>query len=162
VDDKHPVEQIAEACGGTITDGGILPDGSGFAVISMSLKPTHWIYQKTNPLFDAPPMPLKMGSGERATIIIDDIPSKDCLDAGADGARGVTMTREGFAEIIREAGRYAIKASTMHGQEMNFDPDAMVQNLVVGLLGYWTDNGLSSCDDWANPPRFRKEPAPKV
>jgi hypothetical protein len=38
----------------------------------------------------------------------------------------------------------------MHGQEMDFDPDALCQNLVVGLLGYHTPDGLTS-DTWANP-----------
>ena len=38
----------------------------------------------------------------------------------------------------------------MNGKEMDFDPGALLQNLVVGMLGYWTENGLSS-DEWANP-----------
>ena len=42
---KHPVEEIAEAVGGTITEVGRLPDGSGFALMSMPLKKTHWIYR---------------------------------------------------------------------------------------------------------------------
>lgn len=37
---------------------------------------------------------------------------------------------------------YAIKASTSCGKNMDFDPDAMCQNLIIGMLGYWTPNGL--------------------
>lgn len=35
------------------------------------------------------------------------------------------------------------------------DPDALLQNLVVGFLGYWTNDGLSS-DEWANPKAVAK------
>lgn len=55
-----------------------------------------------------------------------------------------------LAEIIRKVGKYAVRASTMNGREMDFDPDAMLQNLVVGMLGYWTETGLSS-DEFDNP-----------
>ena len=52
------------------------------------------------------------------------------------------MYREDLVAALRAAGRYACRASTMNGKEMDFDPDAMLQNLVVGLLGEWTDDGL--------------------
>jgi hypothetical protein len=42
-----------------------------------------------------------------------------------------------YADDVRAAARYAIRASTMNGKEADFDPDAMVQNVVVGLLGRW-------------------------
>ena len=48
------------------------------------------------------------------------------------------------AQAVRAAIKYAIRGATMCGQEMDFDPDAMVQNMIVGLLGYWTADGLSS------------------
>ncbi len=143
--EKHPVQQIADACGGTITDGGLLPDGSGFAVMSMPLRGDHWIYGRKDPLFDAPPMILKMGAKEEAIISIGD--------------ETVCLSRHEFAEKIREAGKYAVRASTMNGLEMDFDPDAMLQNLVCAMLGYHTADGLSGCDDWANPPQFRKSPS---
>jgi hypothetical protein len=62
------------------------------------------------------------------------------------------MTRTEFAAKIREVGKYATRCATMNGKEMDFDPDALLNNLVVGLLGYWTESGLSS-DEWANPPQ---------
>jgi hypothetical protein len=67
------------------------------------------------------------------------------------------MSREEFAAKIREAGRYAVRSATMNGKDMDFDPDALVQNLVVGMLGYWTNDGLSS-DDWANPSDQQRKP----
>jgi hypothetical protein len=48
---------------------------------------------------------------------------------------GVGSKRDALAHQIRAAARYAIRASTMRGQEMDFDPDALAQNMVVGLLG---------------------------
>lgn len=107
---------------GTVQEKGILPDGSGYAVISYPLPKDHW---STAPGFNVPPMPMRMGT---------DDPGRDIK-----------------ADQIRAAARYAIRASTMNGQESDFDPDAMVQNFVVGMLGYWTPDGLSS-DAWANPP----------
>jgi hypothetical protein len=64
--------------------------------------------------------------------------------------RPIHMTKEEFADKVKAAGRYAVRCATMNGKEMDFDPDALIQNLLVGMLGYWTDNGLSS-DEWANP-----------
>lgn len=56
-----------------------------------------------------PPMPFRIGAGPLRNLV---------------------------AEQIREAGKYAYKASTMSGREQDLDPDALLQNLVVGLLGY--------------------------
>ena len=54
---------------------------------------------------------------------------------------GVGPARSMEAEKIRQAARYAIRGATMRGQLSDFDPDALVQNLIVGLLGYWTEDG---------------------
>lgn len=62
-------------------------------------------------------------------------------------------TREEFEERIRAAARYACRASTMNGKEIDFDPNAMVQNFVTGMLGYWTPNGLSKLDGNDERPR---------
>ena len=169
------LKEIASACDGKINEVGILPDGSGFATMSMPLRPDHWIYGKEfNGEYEAPPMVFRMGAESRAVVDVFDHsgakqkPSVVELEeilahtpAGAasirpDGSIVVGMTREEMAEKIREAGKYAVRSATMQGKEMDFDPDALLQNLVVGFLGYWTEDGLSGCDDWANPPRFRK------
>lgn len=121
---KHPVEKIAEAIGGTIESAGSLPDGSGFATMSYPLPKDHWIYAKDEKGWSLPPpMPFRMASG---------------------------AARQEMAAKIWEAGKYAVRGATMGGTEMDFDPDALVQNLVVGMIGYWSENGLSS-DSWANP-----------
>lgn len=56
---------------------------------------------------------------------------------------GLGPDRSKCADQIREAARYAIRGATMSGKEKDFDPDALVQNLLVGLLGYgyWTEDG---------------------
>ena len=126
---KHPVQEIAEAVGGTITEMGALPDGSGFAIMSMPLPKDHWIYKQKGADFNVPPMPFRMGTNE---------------------APRLNRTREMWSDALRAAGRYAVKCATMDGTEMDFDPDALLQNLVVGFLGYWTEDGLSE-DEWANP-----------
>jgi hypothetical protein len=38
----------------------------------------------------------------------------------------------------------------MNGKEMDFDPDAMVQNAIIGFLGYSTKDGLGS-ESFQNP-----------
>lgn len=94
-------------------------------------------------------MPFRMGGSWASSILIQ---SKEAADAGSflGMSQRTFMTRDDFAERIRDAGRYAVKCATMNGTEMDFDPDALLQNLVVGMLGYWTDNGLTD-DEWANP-----------
>lgn len=93
-----------------------LPDGSAFCTASFPLPKDHWIYRE-HPDGESPPMPFRRGKGK---------------------------IRDRLATKIRLASRYAIRASTMHGKEMDFDPDAMVQNMVVGMLGYWTDTGYNT------------------
>jgi hypothetical protein len=139
----HPVNQIAAAVGGTVNEMKVLPDGSGFATMSFPLPKTHWSYQTDADGFTGPPpMPFQMGTGETAVVQV--------FPAGSWPDRGHRLTRQEFAEKIREAGKYAYRASTMCGKEPDLDPDALLQNLIVGLLGYWTATGLSS-DEWANP-----------
>ena len=108
------VKKIAEAVGGKIEEVGSLPDGSGFATMSMPLPKDHWLYEdKVN----EPPAPLRMGTEN--------------------------LLRQPFADAIRDAGRYAVRAATMNGQVYDYDPDAMVQNFITGMIGYFTDDGFS-------------------
>src|SRR5689334_4005550 len=108
------LNELAAGVGGTITEVGALPDGSGFAVMSMPLPEGHWAHGTGQEFLYEPPARLRMGTGPLRTAL---------------------------AETIREAGRYAYLASTMNGKEPDLDPDALLQNLVVGLLGYWTEDG---------------------
>jgi hypothetical protein len=108
-----------------------LPDGSAFGILSLPLPKDHWLYDvDADGCNFPPPMPLRMGT---------------------DNPR-----RHEFNEKIRAAARYAVKASTMNGKEADFDPDALVQNMIVGLLGYHTPNGLCG-EAWADPQNIPEE-----
>ena len=89
----------------------VLPDGSAFTAVSMPLPADHWLTAEGN---DEPPMPMRCGISAKRSVLADQ---------------------------IKEAARYAIRASTMNGKNLDFDPDAMVQNLIVGLLGYYSETG---------------------
>jgi hypothetical protein len=125
--DDDLIDQLGVMLGGEVEERAQLGDGSGFAVISSPLPADHWSLQ---PGFNVPPMPYRTGTEHgRATI---------------EG------TREQLADNLREAARYAFRASTSNGTEPDLDPDALVQNFIVGVLGYCTPDGLSS-NEWANP-----------
>lgn len=123
------VRKLAADLGGAITEMGRLPDGSGFALMSMPLPKDHW--SVVNPeAANEPPMRLRCGEGEDLMVILD--------------GETRTFTRQEMAELLREAGRYAYRCATMNGKDTDIDPDALLQNLVVGVLGYWTATGTSS------------------
>lgn len=108
------VSDLAKDIGGKIDWSAKLPDGSGACTMSMPLPKDHWL---TKEGYNESPAPFLMGT-------------KD-------------PRRQEWADKIRIAAKYAIRASTMNGAEDDFDPDAMVQNMVVGMLGYFTEDGLS-------------------
>ena len=100
-----------------VEEAGVLPDGEGFAVLTMPLPADHWLTADGS---DDPPMPFRIG---------------------------VSPEREALVEAARAAARYAIRVSTDCGKILDFDPDAMVTNVIVGLFGYWTPDGLSHISD---------------
>jgi len=89
----------------------------------MPLPKDHWLYAEG---YNVPPMTIRVGT--------DDPRRGDMEDA------------------IREAGRYALRCATMNGKDNDFDPDALLRNLIVGMLGYWTPDGFDRENAWANPP----------
>jgi len=110
----------------------VLPDGSGFATASFPLPEDHWIYRADGfdeGEFEYPPMELRIGTSN--------------------------PNRKHMERMITKAGRYAVRAATENGNITDFDPDALVRNLVIGFLGYYTGDGLSG-EDYANPPKFRR------
>jgi hypothetical protein len=121
------VASLAAALGAQVEDvSPQLPDGSGFAVLSMPLPENHWLTaEPVTTYYEEPPMPWRVGVGE--------------------GRWGIP--RASLADDVRVASRWAIRASTMNGKENDFDPDAMVQNMIVALLGYFTPDGLSHLDE---------------
>lgn len=131
--DEHPIDRLKKKKGMKIEEEGILPDGSGRARGSMPLPKDHWIYGNPEYIgeYEPPPMPLKLGTSD--------------------------ARREWFVKALWEAGQYAVRAVTMKGLEDDFDPDALLQSLVVGMLGYFTEDGLDHTDDWANPKQYQKK-----
>ena len=85
----------------------ILPDGSGFGILSLPLPKDHWLYAERE--------------YEEGAIEPKDLPAP-------------ILTRALRQQVI-DAIRYAVRASTNCGKEENFDPDAMVQNAVYALCG---------------------------
>ena len=118
------ITELARNLDATIDEVARLPDGSGFAIMSMSLPKSHWLYAE--PEFNVPPMPMRMGKDD--------------------------PEREKMTGMLRAVGRYAVRCATLNGKDDDFDPDALVGNLIIGMLGYYTETGLSD-DKWANPPR---------
>ena len=103
-----------------MNDVTVLPDGSAFGTMSFPLPANHWL---TQPGSNVPPMPWRCGEGG---------------------------TRSKLAEELRAAGRYAVRCATMNGKDQDFDPDALLQSLIVGMLGYWTADGTCG-ESWADP-----------
>lgn len=111
-------------------DAGVeLPDGSGVMTASFPLPKDHWIYDNEEGN-GQPPMPMRMGT--------------------------ISPFRPVFEKAVREAARYAVRASTRCGTEKDFDPDALVANMLVGLFGFNSEDGLSgdALDAFEQHPRF--------
>jgi hypothetical protein len=112
-----------------------------FGVATYPLPKDHWSYegQETpeHPWSDPgpPPMPFRIGTSD--------------------------PRRNEIAAQITAAARYAYKASTECGKVEDLSPDALVQNFIVGMIGYWTPDGTSTTDINANPvpvpPTFTRE-----
>lgn len=116
------IEELTRYLNGKIESLSILPDGSGSAVVSYPLPLDHWIYETNEYGFcGEPPMPMRMGTSN--------------------------PEREKMAKMLRKAGKYAVKVATNCGKDMDFDPDALVNCLIVGLLGYYTEDGLSHIEE---------------
>lgn len=89
-----------------------LPDGSAFFTAELPLPRDHWLYA---PGHSEPPMPLRTG---------EDDPFRRHLE-----------------QAITEATQWAYRGCTMNGTSESIDPDALVQNMIVGLIGYHTPDG---------------------
>lgn len=92
-----------------MNDVTVLPDGSAFGVLSFPLPEDHWLY--------APPC--EEWDAER--------------DTSADTPRPIVSNEQ--REAVKAAIRWAVRGATMNGREMDFDPDALVQNAAYALCG---------------------------
>lgn len=129
-----------------------------FATMSFPLRKDHWIYQRDKladgGTYNVPPMPFRMGSAGAVYLAIDPEDLGALIKSGQQRLAAVKLDRKQFAHAIRAAGKYAVRCATMNGSEMDFDPDALLQNLVVGFLGYWTKDGLTGDPEdaaWCDP-----------
>ena len=119
------VRSLIAQAGGTVDESLIIRDGDGLHGVmtaSFPLPKHHWSCAEPEG-FNVPPMGLRCGAGE---------------------------LREHLERVVLDAAKYAVRSSTMNGKEADFDPDALIRNMLTGLLGYATEDGLSQ-DEWANP-----------
>lgn len=86
----------------------VLPDGSAFTVLSLPLPKDHWLYA-----------PRGEWDNER--------------DDYAETPYPILTNAQ--REAVKAAARYAIRGATMCGQELDFDPDAMVLNFAYAMCG---------------------------
>ena len=100
------VRALIEDAGGTVEEiHGPLLDGSGFAVGSFPLPKTHWLYAEDELV---PPTPIVESYGANAAW---------------------------WRARIVEASRYAVRSATGRGTIVDFDPDALVQAMLLALVG---------------------------
>lgn len=118
------ISDLADAVGGTVKEVGIHPDGeSGFATMSMPLPEDHWLYETDEKGFQPRPHYPMLAGNE-------------------------SLARDYLARlIVNHGGKYGVKAATSNGREDDFDPDALVRNIELGLFGLRTSSGLSGNPD---------------
>ena len=87
----------------------VLPDGSAFFTVSLPLPANHWLYAPQCFEWDS----------ER--------------DTSTDTPRPILDNSQRAAVVA--AIRYAVRGATMNGKELDFDPDALVQNAAYALCG---------------------------
>ena len=88
----------------------VLPDGSAFAVMSYPLPKDHWLYADR-----------QYNNGEYEPVEL-----------------GKPVLTHELRDAVVSAVRYAIRGATNCGKEVDFDPDALVQNAVYALCGPFT------------------------
>lgn len=117
------ISELADGIGGTVREVGIHPGGgSGFAVLSLELPKDHWLYTTTEDGFTPPaPWPLLYP--------------------------GHTLAREYLSRELQPGVQYGIKTVTYNGREDDFDPDAMVNQILNGIFGVHTSTGRSTSEE---------------
>lgn len=96
--------------GATASQSVELPDGSGVAFGKFPLPREHWLY-------DA-----------------NEYPGPDPIPMLATQTLSIEHARD-LREQIQVRLRHAIRGATLCGNDMDFDPDALVQNAVAALMG---------------------------
>lgn len=91
-------------------------------------------------------LPEMTGEGRGGTVASFSLPEDHWLyqsieESPAPFKMGISDERDRMRVLITEAARYAIQGATLSGKATDFDPDALVQNFIIGMLGYNTPNG---------------------
>jgi len=85
----------------------------------------HWLYEKDiHGGCGNPPLSLRVGRDHPMAMLLE--------------------------KPLREAARFALKATSNCGTNEDLDPDALVRNVNLGLFGYNSATGFSM-ESWANP-----------
>lgn len=87
-------------------DNPILPDGSSFFTSSWPLPKNHWLF--------------KPRDYENEKALLEALPF---------------LRRNDDRRRIVEAAKLAIRHATDYGKDKDFDPDALIQNLILALCG---------------------------
>ena len=133
---KILVEEVGKASpasapeGFAMTEPTLLPDGSGFGIMSFPLPKDHWIYKERE--------------YEDGAIEPNDLPAP--------------ILTHSFRRQVIAAIRYAVRSATNCGKEDDFDPDALVQNAVYALCGPYGKAAAPtppSTEDRKDAERFR-------
>lgn len=90
---------------------GPLPDGSGFMVGKFPLPKDHWLYAEGSLGWDE----VRDCNPDMPVAILDNTPENQ--------------------QAVRTALKYAIRAATMNGKDMDFDPDALILTAIQALTG---------------------------
>lgn len=118
------IGQLADETGGTVTEVGLLPDGSGFATLSTPLPADHWIYER---------------------VAFNGGPEEFCPPAAWTMlVGGRTQVRRYLAEVLAPGIKAGVRDATRGGREEDFDPDVVVTQSINGLLGVHTESGMST------------------
>lgn len=124
-----PTENSVRLAEGIVT----ISAGYGQETTRTDLSRLHWLYAVAE---DGSNLPPPMG-----------------LRCGLSNAND-RRYRDVLARHVANAVRYGLKSATLNGRLRDFDPDALVENTIIGLFGHPTDDGLET-------PRSAEEKVPR-
>ena len=112
------MRDIITSSGGTVQNVTKLTDQDGMFVASWPLPKDHWLYTESD---NEPPMGMLMGTND--------------------------PQRAELQKHVVAAVRYAYKVNTRNGTDLDLDPDSLVNDVVIGLMGWYTPDGTNNTSD---------------
>lgn len=109
---KELVSKLNDLSISSSLNANVLPEWANSQVLNLPLPTDHWLTQVG---YEETPAPFLMGTNN--------------------------PKHQEWVDKIWAAGKYAVRGVTLNGESMDFDPDALVQNFVVGMIGYRTPDG---------------------